>query len=396
MIKTENKQEINIKLILQYLFIIAPFLQFRTYSEMPASWGLIDKYWCILSATIIYVLNFNSLIPIIRKTSLKWLALFWCIYIGTTVVHFASGIANVLYYSYTYFALCFFLFKILRIPQKRECLLTALAWGYGTLIFANFFTDVLIPNGLYRTSTYHSTHLLGDDNALIYVFLPGITCMGLQSLISKRRISSIVWLAIIASEYSLISVWSVSAMVVLALFIFLELYVLIKAPIPSKLLFGGVVFSIIISLFGLTNTYVSHFIEDYLEKDVTLTGRTILWMYAFDLISQNPLFGSGGYFANGRWFFGEVITSTANEYPCHTPFLQLLIDGGIVLFGVFTYIVFCGYWLYNKYKNQCTCILAIGLSCMLINYITEYAGLVHFFIVITLMLNSKYFYNIHV
>lgn len=396
MITSEKMQKMNKKRFLLYLFLIIPFLQFRTYSEMPRSWGIIDEYWCILSATIIYIRYFNSLILTIKRTFLKWMLLFWGIYICTTVFNFTQGIRGVLYYSYTYFALCFFFFKVLSIPQKRLCLLAALAWGYGTLIFANFITGILVPEGLYKTITYHSTHLLGDDNALIYIFLPGVTCMSLYSLVNKGKISIIVWLAIIVSEYTLISIWSASAMIVLALFILLELYILIRTPISSKLLFGIVVFSIIISLFGLTNVYISHFVENYLQKDITLSGRTTLWIYAFDLFLQNPILGSGGYFVNGRWFLGEIITSTSTEYPCHTPFLQLLIDGGVVLFGVFIYIVYCGYQNYNRYKNKCTCILAIGLSCMLINYITEYAGLAHFFIVVTLMLNSKYFYNAEV
>lgn len=388
-----KKQKINIKQFLQYLFIIIPFLQFRTYSEMPASWGLIDRYWCILSATIIYILHFKSLVPTISRTSLKWISLFWCIYISITLFNFVSGMPNVIYHSYIYFALCFFLFLTLSNSQKRLCMLAALAWGYGMLIFVNFFTDILVPNGLYKVSSYHTTHFLGDDNALIYVFLPGITCMSLYSLISKGKINSIVWLAIITCEYSLISVWSVSAMMTLVLFVFLLLYVIVKKTIPPKILFLGVIVIIIITLFGLTNIYVSHFIENYLQKDVTLTGRTFLWAYAFDLILQNPIWGSGGYFTNGRWYLADVITAGTIEYPCHTPFLQLLIDGGIVLFGIFSYITWRGYSVCSKNINKCICILSIGLSCMLVNYITEYAGLSHFFIVITLMLNSKYLYN---
>ncbi|WP_418755415.1 O-antigen ligase family protein [Eubacterium ventriosum] len=372
---------INIKTVCLILLIL-PFIQQRSMLEFPTWLVELYKIGTILSSTIIYIIAFNQHRKYRKSKVFYTMLLFWGTYIFVTLVNSFGNFINVLYV--VYYSIAVVLLLLIEYKKNRERLFFSLSFIYGTFIFLNWLLYILYPDGLYQISSGHighSTLLLGDDNAIAYVAIPGLICLSLYSYFKYKKIKIFVWIEIIITEWTLISVWAASGMIAVGLFGAALAYIEYIGNINPKVIIS--IFTVIaISIFmGLSNRFISGLIVKYLHKDITLTGRTYLWMHAFDMILMKPLLGYGGYFKYGSWKLG------AFSYSCHTTFLQLLIDGGILLFSIFCYITYTSYKNMSRNKDgRISPMLSIGLGCMFLNYITEYAYLVHFNIIITIML----------
>ena len=378
--------KIKYKTIL-YFLVLFPFIQQRTMEELP---GIISKLYqmgTILASIWIYASALKKMGHLQIKKEIWWFVAFWGVYLVSTMINCPNNIPRVFYNAFILFALVLFIFMY--VPNNLEDILEVLAFIYGAFIFLNWFLDILFPHGLYKVTvtTYHTAHLLGDDNAIVYVALPGLIILICNSILKKKKISWFTWFEIAITEYTLIRVWSASAMVVVASFIFLLLYIIYVDKINNKILVGTVLLAIFICLFGLSNPYVQNFIVNVLHKNVTLSNRTIVWAEALEMIKRKPILGYGGYYQLGRF-----AVSANHTYSSHTPYLQLLIDGGCVLLTVFVVIMSKAFGRMQRAKdNIFIYVFGIGLTCMMINYITEQVRFFHLFIIVALMLHIDAF-----
>lgn len=363
--------------------ILFPFIQQRTLEELPRIATLYKAATLLASACIIaYVCIMNRIR--VRGDIVLHVA-FWGIYFVSSLIYSQRSIPRVLYNSIVFLSMMVFLYAFIK--KNLQMILRILSYIYGAFIYLNFILDFVFPNGLYKTADYHAAHLLGDDNAVVYVALPGLVIMACYSILAYGKIKYPVWGAALITEISLIRVWSVSAMAMLTMFIFLMIFVTKVGNIDHRLLLGGVLCAMFICLFGLSNSSVQAFIVNVLHKDATLSGRTILWAGALKMISLQPLLGYGGYYEYGRFSTSEAFT-----YSCHTPYLQLMIDGGILLFAVFVLIVFRAFRQMRHHKNNVYLgIMSVGMACMMINYITEQVRFYHLFLIVALMMNIDAF-----
>lgn len=364
--------------------ILFPFIQQRTYGELPGIIGTFYKYTALLSALFVYAFSVFNYRYLKGKKYLIIFALYFLANIVTTFLKCPAGLAGVLNHAIVHMAII--LFISLEAERDITSLLKALAIIYGGFIYLNFITDIIFPQGLYNTGSYHTGHLLGDDNALIYVMLPGLICLLCYCIHKYNKIKWYAYGAALICTITLLRAWAVSAMLCMILFVAVILIALItKKYIKVPIFLGGVLGASFICFFGLANVTVQNFIVNVLKKDITLSGRTILWSKAIKLINESPFLGHGGY-----WRFGEFRIGTASRiYPCHTPYLQILIDGGILLFSLFLIFILLSYFYASKRPKCLSCyILITGLTFMLINYISEYSQFYHLFIIVTLILNS--------
>ena len=68
-------------------------------------------------------------------------------------------------------------------------------------------------------------------------------------------------------------------------------------------------------------------ITSIFDRDMTFTGRTLIWSLGLDIAARNPIFGTG---FGGFWGFAEnQITSTYNVNHAHNGFLDVYIEIGI-------------------------------------------------------------------
>jgi exopolysaccharide production protein ExoQ len=84
---------------------------------------------------------------------------------------------------------------------------------------------------------------------------------------------------------------------------------------------------------------------NYLGKDTTLTGRTLLWQHAADAIADRPLLGGGyeAFWQVGNWSAEQLwlYSYVPNKYGYHfhNTFLEVAVDLGLVGLGIFVMLL---------------------------------------------------------
>jgi len=378
-----GKKTINIKKICKYILLIIlflPFIQQRTIEELPNFLKLFYNYGIILSSIIMYLyLLINKKIKMNQFLVIFIiLAAFYCC---NSFFKWPESVLFCLKHFFCMIALIIFITKSLE--NNSYDVIHSLALIYHFFIIANFILLILFPQGIYKTSviSYHNGHLLGDDNALIYVLLPGIIITCVDSIIKKKKISFLNIIEILMCEISFIKVWSATSVVCFSLFILLLIVDKIK-KIPVSILISIFIVALLILLFGLSSPIIQNIILNVLHKSVTLSGRTLVWRDSFILIKNRLLSGYGGYFSYGKFYYNGMY------YPCHTPYLQILLDSGIV--GMILYVcLFISVFLKirKNYNNRAIRIVTIGIICIMINYILEYSQFFHLYILLCLAYN---------
>lgn len=87
-------------------------------------------------------------------------------------------------------------------------------------------------------------------------------------------------------------------------------------------------------------------------KDATLTGRTILWGYAFDLIHENPLLGlgTGGFWRPYDWtslsrkIFIDFYINLSGTFYFHNSYLEVAVHQGLIGLAIALSAFFFAIW----------------------------------------------------
>ena len=377
---TENKNNFIVTILL--MMLLFPFIQQRTYEEVPELIQNFYKYMPIVSATFMYIKVFIDR-KLYLNNYLKLFLIFWIYLILTTAfINNMSGIWFLCQNAYCFIGMTLFLNNELN--KRPKVVINSLSIIYHAFILLNFILFVIFPKGIYETHTYHTGHLLGDDNALIYLILPGLVINFINSYIKRKKISKLCIFELLSTIFMFISVWSVTSVICIIIFTILLLVSRFIKNFRASLLIYILIGIIVLLLFGLDLPIVQDFIQNTLHKTVTLSGRTYLWKMSLNLIKRSFLFGYGGYFNHGHFFMNGMY------YPCHTPYLQILIDGGIFALLIFGIMIYRIYSSARKYKsNRIVNILIIGLTVMLINYIFEYSQFYHLYIILIIIVNCN-------
>ena len=361
-----------------YFLLMMPFLRTRTLEDYPV-W-LKNLYNCsaMLSSFIIIFLNIANQKKAKNIRKIIPVLMLPITYILVTIFNL-SNIGSC--YNCLFF-IAMALFVNDRLNNDTQDFIKFLATIYTTAILINNILVLIFPTGFYAANAYHSGHLLGDDNAIIYVALPGMIIATINSLLQHEKITKFTWFNLLFCQFIFIRLWAASAIIAFAMFMFI--LVLDKNNIkisPKKLSLGLAVFCLTIFI-GFNLSIITNFVTNYLQKDVTFSGRVYLWQYAFELFHARPLIGYGGYYVVGRSLYHNRM------YPVHTTHLQILVDGGLVLLSVYIIMLISSFSkLAKSKKNSIAQIISAGLVGMGISYTFEQAGLYHLIIITTFALN---------
>lgn len=89
----------------------------------------------------------------------------------------------------------------------------------------------------------------------------------------------------------------------------------------------------------------SYFIINVLNRDLTLTDRTVIWKITIEKIIQKPLFGNGYVYGKDfKRMLPYIISVNA-----HNTYLMIMFIGGFVLFSVLIIIFII---TIKKYDNR--------------------------------------------
>lgn len=225
------------------------------------------------------------------------------------------------------------------------CMLTPRRFVTVFMLSMAVFCVLCIMNGRYGTSAdgWVLIGLTGSKNQMAYaaqlLLLSSIAVLCLERISPQLRLAALLSLPL--ALYLVAGTNSATAVVMalIGTIVLLGMWVAQRLPPGARL--GAVVLAVIVCapltmLIPEIIDLINHFVFDTLNKDPTLTGRTVLWQYADELIAGRPVLGYG-YQA---FWMGESHDANALKYifnvrdgrtfHFHHQFRQIAVDVGML------------------------------------------------------------------
>lgn len=203
-------------------------------------------------------------------------------------------------------------------------------------LFIDFIFVIKYPLGI-RVDLYN-VWFFGAKNSQIAYILPTLFVTYIYNFIlcKKTRMLKLEFLILfIISFYILFVVNSVTSIIVLLFFLILLLISKNKIYISLSMKKLSIIYFLLflsIVVFQIQNNFSDLFIN-ILGKDVTFTGRTIIWSDTINFIKNNYLFG----FGLEPSYLRVIKMNDISALNSHNMILEIIYNGGFVLFFVFLY-----------------------------------------------------------
>lgn len=310
---------------IEFFIILFPFFELTYFTLFP----LLDNFYTVAKlASLVYTLIYLMKIKKRTYSVFMGLVVAYNVYlIGNTVLQ--GGAVKTSITSALYMIGLLLVVQTL-IERNVRDLLCSMMFIFELIIYSNLLMMLIRPQGLYGDES-GSRHywLLGHQNATsVYVvcaIMLAVLYIQMKKQIYGQSYSVRAIALIIASVGSIIYIWSATSIV--GLFVILAVVLLDKFNVRLTI-WQGLVLSLIIFFAIIIFRYqalFSDFIQNFLQRDVTFTGRTTIWDKAIAYIKQKPIFGYGVEpysVTNLRFGFNTT----------HCKHLYALYQGGIVLF----------------------------------------------------------------
>lgn len=216
--------------------------------------------------------------------------------------------------------------------------------------FINLLTMIIFPNGIVEGRLEQANWFLGNKNVIIIYVLPCMFFCILNSLHKYNKVTFnskiqlvICSLSIFISK-SATSIVGVTAFLIVA---FLANKNIIKRIVKYVLNYGIImiaVFTLFIMLIIKRDvTIFSSFIVNVLHRNVTFTGRSVLWDQAIELFLSSPYWGVGDFII--------YVVSGETMVHAHDFYLDILARYGVFVLITFILLVFYSVKASSKSKN---------------------------------------------
>lgn len=338
--------------------------------------GIVDSFyniWRIISAFIILLLYLKN-----KKTSYLFISfsILWIYYfLNTTLKNGFSAGEMVRILSYLIVAMIIEYY----VKKQAKALVCALLFLYEFLVVANFITILLFPKGMYITEWQWENYFLGFRNSFIIYFIPCITFEIIWAKFIGKWCRAIVMLILCIISAVLSASATCFLITISYVFLFITgIYRYKIFNIISCVFFYLITFFAVI-VFRLQSLLAPLFAA--LGRNITMTGRTIIWDYTIQKIIQHPLTGYGKQSAEYR------MSQLPNVYAAshaHNFLLEHLYCGGFIQFIllIIWFVFLCKNLLKDRYLDY-THIIMIGIITFLFMMLVEIgwdAGIYGFFI----------------
>lgn len=209
-------------------------------------------------------------------------------------------------------------------------MISTLATFFGWLVIINYILLLLFPNGLYFTYG-GMCNFLDIDNQIASPLFVAILSNGLSIIMQKKK-NYFNYLIIVLSIATIVRVWAATALVAI---IVGGIVLLVnrnrseaKHFIKARHYFVFIAISFIFIVLLHNMGVISYFIQDYLGKSLTLSGRTYIWTDFIQMLQSkdfNILLGNG---VKENYFF---YSNTFAQYiHPHNQIFFVLLEGGLV------------------------------------------------------------------
>lgn len=217
------------------------------------------------------------------------------------------------------------------------------------LVIINTISIFLYPKGIFINRGGSSIYFLGMDNRFVFFYIPLIFFGLIYSINKYNRITLKVMIVVLFSLISTIYLWSVGAFLGLSIIAFAVIFGN-KLKIFNKINIKGVIILILILniaiVFFQVQQYFSDFITNSLKKDITFSGRTLIWANALKLFKMHPIMGYG---LQSSSFFKQYYFGVAHT---HNILLNYLVTTGIIGLLLYICIIFSVAGKIKKISNK--------------------------------------------
>ncbi|MBW3078679.1 O-antigen ligase family protein [Bifidobacterium simiiventris] len=278
-------------------------------------------------------------------------------------------------YSFGFFALfCFYT------RRKGKQLLVINIFYYCTLFWVVLSDALMFSVPQYNDA---NNYLLGNKFTVSYIHI-FLFCLYLEkTILCKKPLNNIFLIIYSIFVFSIILYCSCTTalvgFVILLVMLVLHHYLCVLSRPFLPVLFIILADSILIIIPNILKlSFVKGFIEGFLGKDLTLTGRTYIYKNVIQIIRKNIFFGNG-------WGSAYSVMTTslgANTPNAQNGLLNLMVELGIVgvlLFCLFVYICFYSVSkssLNDLYPINSYCYILIILSMVEITFQSFFFGCV--------------------
>lgn len=364
-------------------FMMPAFLNENRFGE------IIDYFKVAVGIVVVCLFLFQRKI----SAGIITIAVFYLSFVVTSIIKSGNIIGSIILFSNV---IVFSIIIDCGINNDLKVLLDVITFNMFILWTGEFVCLFLYPNGIYRdTYNYRPYGFINIDNRLAPLVIFSFLVLIYNITIKERmKISVLCLIELFASAFI---TWSATCIVVV-LILLLYLIFFYKRK-TEKLLDIKILISVVVVLFFAIIVFriqeiFSFFIENFLGKSITLTGRTEIWDTAFYQIKQTPIWGRG-LFAEHGWIYWNN-----KMYHSHNLFLEILLIGGIFSMILFIIMMFANFSKIDLKRNSNVasliniCLFAMGICSLTETYLTNVYFSVLFvisndFIVLTETLENK-------
>lgn len=326
-------------------FNVFPFLQLFSY----IIWGL-----CCLNFLIMATVSLRKPIISIFDTAIIFYLILLIIF---TLIN-ATDIKSAIYKTVE----VLLLLMIINYRYDLKLIIKTCAIVLSCCTYLNLLIMLMFPDWMFVAKDVFDSYLLGGNYNQIGCRLICAIIMNLLCLkFSKKWIINtiLVFIVSIATLALVGSMTSLSGIILFSVFCLIPSHKLQKATLIIFVLFI-ILFQITIVFNGKglhNNPYAVYIIEDVLQKDITFTNRTSLWDSAGKIFIESPIIGYG--FVNNDWYISNMNSFAIGP---HNFIYSILINGGVVLFTIFTIICILSLQKILSSYDKIATILLMGIS----------------------------------
>lgn len=376
------KKRISIYLI-KNILLLFPFFEIGLFSSFESiGKGIIYVYIGYLFALARIIVTLYAFIKYKKKFSTSIGKAFLLFLLLRIIACFRSQdvmLKNILLGSFTLTGLL--LLSERMIYQNPEDYIKSFAVLMGAYSVINLIFVLLFPYGIYNQNVSlfgnaYSVYFLGGKNGaffpyLFFLFASVILSKTIKGVISKRVIFLNILLLIGA-------VMLKSANTIICLFIALACLLVEKyfsffprIVTKNKLFFFVVLISIVL-LTDLRNIFLGPLVKLF-GKDITLSGRTVLWSCAADYIKKSPIWGNG----TGVTYEMKLTYETRYYPQAHSTYLDMIAKYGIMTLIPFVNVFFVALkkttnFKLRKYGAFCSVFIVLAMLHSIIDDISLY------------------------
>ena len=208
---------------------------------------------------------------------------------------------------------------------------------------------IFYPNSMFRDNN-NPIFFLGGDNTSIRLYLASILFYFLNNYIETGKVKIPVLPLLNLFVFSMlrdIGGGKVSFLIVTMGFVYLRFAKKMPQKIIKYIMIINIVIFLMLVVFNKMSIF-SFIIVNVLNRNLTLTDRTVIWEVTINQIIRKPMLGYG--IIDGLKF--QQLLPGITGINAHNTYLMILFNGGVIAFSLFIYIFILASKRFDSKKHR--------------------------------------------